>query len=171
MSDACFDDEILVDLAEGRGTMNASAEAHLGVCSNCRRAFAAVARGRGEVFREEPRLESLEGEEPGWDEIGHGVVVGARYVLDAFLGAGGMGIVWRALRADDGASVALKIARSGDLDSCRRFEREARVLAALDHPHIVRIYETLAPTENRGPVIVQELLSGESLAARLARVV
>lgn len=168
MSAVCLDDELLLDVAEGRRPMHTAAEAHLAVCSECRRTFAAIARGRGSTIRD---TSPPEDDEPGWDELGQGVVVGRRYELDSFLGAGGMGVVWRARRVTDGAVVALKIARGADPELCRRFEREATVLAALQHPHIVRVFEILAAhPDTRGPVIVQELLRGESLEMRLARV-
>lgn len=166
MSGACIDDVVLLDIAEGRRPLGATAEAHLAVCSECRRTFAAVARGGGATLRD-PTL--LDGEEPGWDELGQGVVVGGRYMLESFLGRGGMGVVWRARRMDDGRAVAVKIARSADPSLCRRFEREAAILAGLRHPHVVRVFEALAATEARGTVIVQELLHGETLEARLER--
>src|SRR5262245_11471300 len=72
----------------------------------------------------------------------HGPLVGrslAEYRLDALLGAGGMGEVYRAFDSKLGRDVAIKIlpaSFASDADSLARFEREARMLAALNHQHI-----------------------------------
>ena len=163
----CLDDEVLLDVAEGRRALDVATEEHLAVCSECRRVLAAAARGAGRTLREEGP--GPEGGEPSWDELGQEVVVAGRYVLQRFLGAGGMGVVWAARRLDDGAPVALKIARSTDAELRRRFEREARIAATLEHPNIARILDVVPATETRGPCLVQELISGESLEVRLVR--
>ena len=65
------------------------------------------------------------------------------YRLDALLGAGGMGEVYRGFDLKLGRDVAIKIlpeAFTRDADRLARFEREARMLAALNHPHICAIY-------------------------------
>jgi serine/threonine protein kinase len=100
----------------------------------------------------------------------------ARFELKGLLGAGGMGEVYRAHDPTLGRDVALKILPSvflEDADRRARFDREARVLAALSHPHIAAIYgiETLAPEPGGPPLraLVLELVEGETLADRLAR--
>lgn len=86
------------------------------------------------------------------------------------LGAGAMGVVYKA-RYTNGALVALKIL-PGSLDSMEpenlaRFEREAKILQQLKHPHIVRLYGT---GRHRGaPYYAMEYVSGESLAEVLYR--
>src|SRR5262249_15588079 len=105
----CLEDEMLLDLAEGRRPIDPASQAHLAACSECRRILAAVARGAGATLDEQG---AAPGDEPAWDELGQGVTVASRYVLEAFLGAGGMSVVWRARRIDDGARVALKVARA-----------------------------------------------------------
>jgi serine/threonine-protein kinase len=165
---ACLDDELILDLAERRRPMDGASQAHLASCAECRRVFAAVARGAGDTLREGTQGDDP-ASEPAWSELGQGVVVDRRYELEAFLGAGGMGIVWRARRLDDGTPVALKIARAMDADLWKRLEREAQVAAALSHPNIARTLDVLPATAERGPVIVYELLEGETLASRLAR--
>lgn len=65
------------------------------------------------------------------------------YTIVAPLGAGGMGAVYRARDTRLGRDVAIKIlphAFSADPERLARFEREARVLAALNHPHIATIH-------------------------------
>ena len=92
-----------------------------------------------------------------------------RYRLDALLGAGGMGEVYRARDEQLGRDVAIKIlppAFTHDPDRLARFEREARMLAALNHPGICAIYGTEEAAGVR--LLVLELVEGETLADRLA---
>jgi eukaryotic-like serine/threonine-protein kinase len=107
------------------------------------------------------------------------------YEIIGLLGAGGMGEVYRARDTTLGRVVALKIlpaALSNDPERVVRFEREARTLAALNHPHIAQLYgvETgrlVAPNlsgDQSGAsapsyALVMELVDGDDLAARLAR--
>jgi serine/threonine protein kinase len=99
------------------------------------------------------------------------------YEIVARLGAGGMGEVYRARDTRLGRDVAVKVlptSVSADGERLARFEREARVLAALNDPHIAAIYgiEDLAPTTEPGRAatgLVLELIDGETLADRLAR--
>ncbi len=91
------------------------------------------------------------------------------YEVITFIGAGGMGEVYRARDTRLGREVALKIlpdAFAGDPDRLLRFEREARVLAALNHPNIA----TLHGVEESGHVkaLVLELVDGSTLAELLA---
>jgi eukaryotic-like serine/threonine-protein kinase len=99
------------------------------------------------------------------------------YEIIAPIGAGGMGEVYRARDPKLSRDVALKVLPPGfaaDADRLTRFEREARVLASLNHPHIGAIYglETV-PAAALGqpaiPVLVLELIEGESLDAHIAR--
>ncbi len=90
------------------------------------------------------------------------------YEVVAPLGAGGMGEVYRARDTRLGRDVALKvIAADVAADSGRlaRFEQEARAAAALNHPHIVAVFD-IGQSEH-GPYIVSELLEGETLRERL----
>lgn len=86
------------------------------------------------------------------------------------LGAGGMGEVYRARDTRLGRDVALKILPAtfaNDVDRLNRFEREAQVLASLNHPHIAAIYGL--EDSDTGRALVLELVEGETLADRLAR--
>ena len=92
------------------------------------------------------------------------------YRIESLLGAGGMGEVYRARDTKLGRDVAIKILPrhfTSDPDRLARFEREARMLAALNHPHIGAIYGF----EDAGGVraLVLELVEGETLAERIAR--
>jgi serine/threonine protein kinase len=87
------------------------------------------------------------------------------------LGSGGMGDVYRAHDTRLGRDVEVKMlpaAFTADRDRLTRFEREARLLASLNHPHIGAIYG-LEPV-NGVQALVLELIEGETLAERLAGV-
>jgi eukaryotic-like serine/threonine-protein kinase len=92
------------------------------------------------------------------------------YEIVAPLGAGGMGEVYRARDAKLNRDVAIKVlpaAFAADTDRLARFQREAQVLASLNHTHIASIYGL----EKAGDVeaLVLELVEGETLAERLAQ--
>jgi transcriptional regulator with XRE-family HTH domain len=90
--------------------------------------------------------------------------LGGRLELRGEIGAGSMGRVFRAYDTATETLVAAKLvlARAGiELDDLLRFQQESAVLAALDHPNIVRIYDTF--TEQHATCIVMELLDGQSL--------
>ena len=91
------------------------------------------------------------------------------YDVQSAIGAGGMGEVWRAHDRKLGRDVALKILPDGfahDPDRLARFEREARVLASLNHPHIGAIYGFEEADGIRA--LVLELVEGPTLADRIA---
>jgi eukaryotic-like serine/threonine-protein kinase len=90
------------------------------------------------------------------------------YEILAPLGAGGMGEVYRAKDTRLGREVALKVlpeSFSRDADRLRRFQQEARAVAALNHPNILAIHDI--GEEGGAPFIVSELLDGSSLRAEL----
>jgi serine/threonine protein kinase/Tol biopolymer transport system component len=99
------------------------------------------------------------------------------YDITGPLGAGGMGRVYRARDTTLGREVALKILPDrwlADPDRCARFEREARMLASLNHPNIGSIYgvHESEPSPSTGLVVkalVLELVEGETLADVIAR--
>jgi hypothetical protein len=91
------------------------------------------------------------------------------YTLESRLGRGGSGEVWRAVPRRGGDPVAVKVLVAGDP---ARQAREAALLGALDHPHLVRLHEVVNQPRRDGEVrvaLVLELLAGGSLAALLAR--
>ena len=92
------------------------------------------------------------------------------YTIQAPLGVGGMGEVYRARDGTLGRDVAIKIlprAFSIDPDRRARFDREARLLAALNHPHIGAIYGV--EDSNGVRALVLELVEGDTLAERIVR--
>jgi serine/threonine protein kinase/Tol biopolymer transport system component len=107
------------------------------------------------------------------DEVHVSQWIGRRigvYHLQTLLGKGGMGEVYRARDTRLGRDVAIKVlprAFTADPDRLARFEREARVLASLNHPHIGTIHGL---EESEGVrALVLELVEGETLADRLLR--
>ncbi len=92
------------------------------------------------------------------------------YQIQTALGVGGMGEVYRARDTRLDRIVAIKTLRSdvsGDPDRRTRFEREARAVAALTHPHICTLHDVGRHEDI--DYLVMELLDGETLASRLAR--
>jgi eukaryotic-like serine/threonine-protein kinase len=92
------------------------------------------------------------------------------YEVVSPVGAGGMGEVYRARDSRLHRDVALKVLpadRSGDPDRLRRFEREARAVAALNHPNILAVFDV--GSEEGTPYVVFELLEGQTLRRRLER--
>ena len=105
-------------------------------------------------------------EKPG-SSLFTGRRIGA-YQLHELLGAGGMGEVYRARDSILGRDVAIKFlprAFTNDPERLARFEREARMLAALNHPHIGAIYGVEDADGQRA--LVLELVEGETLADRI----
>ena len=150
-----------------------------------RAAFVAAACGRDEALRAE--VEALLAHAPAAEgfletsvgelaahvlasENGASLVGGqiGSYQILSLLGQGGMGEVYRARDTKLGREVAIKVVASAfrsDPERLARFEREARVLATLNHPHIGAIYGWEEGEHVRG--LVLELVEGETLAERL----
>src|SRR6202167_1449339 len=92
------------------------------------------------------------------------------YEITAFIGAGGMGEVFRARDARLQRDVAIKLlpaSFAADEDRLRRFRLEAQSTSALNHPNILTVYDIGA--DGQSPYLVTELLEGESLSSRLRR--
>lgn len=90
------------------------------------------------------------------------------YEIQAPIGAGGMGEVYRARDPRIGRDVAIKVLPPGfakDAERLRRFEQEARTTGSLSHPNILTVYDV--GTHDGAPYLVMELLEGETLRARL----
>jgi predicted ATPase/serine/threonine protein kinase len=99
---------------------------------------------------------------PGTTAVATGDQLGP-YKIEVLLGAGGMGIVYRALDTRLERKVALKLLRSVDADPqlIARFEREARAASALNHPNIVSVHDIGAADQGR--FIVMEYVAGRTL--------
>jgi hypothetical protein len=99
-----------------------------------------------------------------------GEIIADKYKLVSQLGAGGMGSLWMAKNLQLDAPVALKLIRAdiASKEADERFITEARTLARLRHPNIVRVFD-FGRTRHEDPYIVMELLQGETLGGRLNR--
>src|SRR5271166_4400239 len=90
------------------------------------------------------------------------------YEILSFIGAGGMGEVYKARDTRLGRDVALKLLPSSfaaDAERLRRFEQEARAVAALSHPNILAVHDI---GQHQGsPFLVSELLEGDTLRVAL----
>src|SRR5262245_59537263 len=92
------------------------------------------------------------------------------YEITALLGKGGMGEVYRARDAKLKREVAIKVLPdevSRDAERLSRFQREAEVLASLNHPNIAGIYDVQEDGSKR--FLILELVEGETLAERITR--
>jgi eukaryotic-like serine/threonine-protein kinase len=107
----------------------------------------------------QPIWEAVAGSAESADQIRVGTKLGPYEILGA-LGEGGMGKVYRAIDTRLDRAVAIKVSRQ---QFSARFEREARAISALNHPHICTLYDI-------GPnYLVMELVEGETLAQRIER--
>ena len=99
-----------------------------------------------------------------------GEVIGDKYRLLSLLGEGGMGVVWLARNVALDSDVAIKLLRAGEKSDRleRRMLKEARAVARLGHPAILRVFD-FGTTHRRDPYMVMELLDGEDLAKTLER--
>jgi tetratricopeptide (TPR) repeat protein len=140
----CLDDERMFALAQG--SLDASARAHLDRCEVCRAVL-------GHTLR------SLRPEDtPAAETVG-------RYQIEGLIGAGAMGVVYRARDPVLGRAVAVKLLRAARVDE--RQLREAEALARLSHPNVVTVYD--AGRVGERVFIAMEMVKGETLADWLAR--
>ncbi|RMH38071.1 MAG: serine/threonine protein kinase, partial [Deltaproteobacteria bacterium] len=98
---------------------------------------------------------------------GPGAVLG-RYALCEEVGAGGMASVWRAVDRQLRRVVAVKVLHphlAKRADVVARFHREARAVAALDHPHVLRVFDVGGGDGDEPPYLVTEWIAGGSLDA------
>ena len=106
---------------------------------------------------------------PPLSPLAPGDVLGDYEIVGA-LGAGGMGLIYRARDPRLGRDVALKVLAeplAQTPETRARFEREAQAIAALSHPNILAIHDF--GVERGAPYAVMELLEGETLRDRIAR--
>jgi serine/threonine-protein kinase len=104
-------------------------------------------------------------------EISSGEVVAGRYRATRRIASGAMGEVWEGVHRTLGHRVALKVLRRESLactEVVRRFTREAFLLARIESDHVVRVIDFVARSKH-GPVLVMEMVEGESLAEVVAR--
>ena len=123
-----------------------------------------------ENFIESPALDAAARElarDPAADLSGSTLL---HYRVEEKIGEGGMGVVYRARDTHLGRDVAIKLlpeAFSGDRERMARFEREAKLLASVNHPNIAAIHSIEKIEDTR--FLVLELVEGETLAERIAK--
>jgi serine/threonine-protein kinase len=104
--------------------------------------------------------------------LSKGEIIAGRFRLERPLGEGGMGVVWAAQHLVTRKPVALKFLKSTTrrhhAETRRRFLREARAACAVRHPNVVEVHDVIELADD-SPVMVMDLLEGESFASRLAR--
>jgi eukaryotic-like serine/threonine-protein kinase len=92
-----------------------------------------------------------------------------RFRIDAQIAEGGMGVVYRGFDLEFDQTIAIKVLRPGAVDNVARFEREATILATLDHPGVVR-YVTHGVAHEGSSFLVMEWVDGTTLAEYHSRV-
>ena len=134
---------------------------HLGECASCRRASAAFIRSRAGESADTPTLIRSGSEFEG--------AAVDRYVLEAVIGAGGMGIVFRAHDPVLDRNVAIKIIDGRGLSSLRRERllREARTMARIAHANVVPVHD--AGIVDDDVFVTMALIDGTNLRVWLAR--
>ena len=150
---ACPDENLVLAQHDGRltGPEAASLAVHLRACGRCRHLLALLASG-GAAARDAPHPPARLG----------------RYRLGARIGAGGMGEVWRARDPELDREVAIKLVRHAIGDDARlhrALAREARLMAGIAHPNIVKIFDVGLIGEHT--FIAMELCDGTNLAHAL----
>ncbi len=139
-------------------------------------AICPVCHQEGEFCQECPQdhrhyIESADLMKAPDDEL-MGALIGGQYVPVALIGEGGMGKIYRARAKYTGKTVALKILKSEYMEDetlKARFFREAEVVAALDHPNIVKLYGCAPEPAFNTIFMAMELLVGRSMYEALKR--
>lgn len=169
----CLDENQLAGLADGslRSEERAAAEKHLDNCRDCRQMLAALARalpGRGSsddlglpptvIANKLPRLPEL------------GERLAGRFLLEALLGYGAMGVVYKARDEALDLEVALKVLRpdlADKSDLLKQIRREVQLGRRINHPNACRLFDF---GSHEGIFfLIQELIAGESLQALAER--
>jgi predicted Ser/Thr protein kinase len=182
----CLDADDLQDLTSGMltATQRGRMLAHLETCADCSGLAATVMPGAKDAGLLETQAASTGAPEDAGEAptllpqdiletpvmrrasaapVTQGKRLG-RYTMTERLGAGAMGIVWRAEDPELGRDVALKVLRRADPALTERLIREARAMAQVNHPNVVTVYE-VGTGEDGTPFISMELVSGQSLRA------
>ncbi|KYG01206.1 protein kinase [Sorangium cellulosum] len=140
------------------------------ICPRCHRGYA----DRSYAFCPDDGarlVQSLSAAQPAQPTRQFGAVLEDRYVIQGFIGAGGMSRVYLAVDSHTKEQVAVKILNrnfAADRTQRERFLRELEVAAELGHPSIIRVLDA-GERKDGSPFIVLELLTGESLGALLRR--
>jgi hypothetical protein len=143
----CLGEDDILALATGARDVDPAVEAHLATCASCSALVASAVRAA-------PAR--------AWNTL-TGTELGP-YRIEAQIGAGGMGAVYRAFDQRLGRVVAIKVLHE-QAGTARRLSAEARAAAAIDHKAIVKIHDV--GTVDDMQYVAMELIEGENLRARL----
>ena len=100
-----------------------------------------------------------------------GKKIGGKYLLEEFIGEGGMAVVYKAMHINIEKPVVIKILQgrlTANTKSVQRFERESKVTAKISHPNVVSVFDVGFINHNQ-PYLVMEYIKGESLRDKLNR--
>ena len=163
----CLGDDTINAMLEGALAEDHArlARSHIGECDVCRQLVSA-AIDSGSVSGSRTTMPAARS---SWT-IAPGRTI-AGYRIERLLGEGGMGQVFEALHVGLGRKVAIKVLLpelARDQIALSRFDREARLVAALHSQHAVRVYD-LGIAESGEPYLVMEMLDGEDLDTVLKR--
>ena len=147
--DACLSEDDLFAVAHGALADAPSVEAHLATCATCSALLAGVVRAQPSR---------------PWDSLA-GSMLGP-YRIDAQIGAGGMGAVYRAWDPRLARTIAVKVLHGDSAARTEQLAAEARAAAAIDHRAIVTIHDV--GTADGISYVAMELVDGESLRSVLA---
>jgi serine/threonine protein kinase len=168
----CLDANAVQDLMSGAldSTARKAVLGHLDGCDDCREllsvtaadtlkgiAFEATYALLGETMASSAGIgdKAIAAEQVAGNKLG-------RYTLEERLGAGAMGVVWRAADPTLGRAVAVKVLRRADDALTERLVREAQSMAQVNHPNVVTVYEVGEATDGT-TFIAMELVAGQSL--------
>jgi serine/threonine protein kinase len=145
------------------------------VCANCAQPIPKAAPAKPKAVAATPPTGAVTKPDPGASGIGQAISdkpsLGA-YTILGELGRGGMGRVYKAVHKTLRQVRALKVLNKNESrhpNVVARFQREARIVAALDHPHIVKIFEFDQDAERGYYYIVMEYVDGGSVSRILKR--
>jgi tetratricopeptide (TPR) repeat protein/predicted Ser/Thr protein kinase len=160
VASSCLDEDFALALVEQRidDASRRAALQHAARCEDCRRLLAALVRAIPTT---------TEASDDGAGELVElGTVLGP-YVIEGWLGRGGVGVVYlgRDVRLDRNVAIKLLARTDPNAALTRRFVREARILARLSHPNIVGVHDV--GHSAHGMWIAMELVDGETLDAWL----
>lgn len=165
----CLDDETFVDVLDGFSRRSSSQreaiEVHLDRCGSCRRHLSTLlVLEQGVDAQAERKSRRVPRPQP----LRPGAQFG-RYTLVKRLGSGASGAVWQAQDPKLGRDVAIKLIGTGrDPQRSKQVRREAEVLASLNHPNVVEVFD-VGHHDDGLVSIVMELVRGGTLAQRIAR--
>jgi len=156
----------IVEFVFGSKVVKGGLEAHLADCDDCRRLAFALA---GDALEGQGSLGSTRPAPGAPQEAAHAPTQLGRFQIEAEIGRGGMGCVYRARDPELDRTVAIKVKRAHgrlDGDGDERLRREAHALARLNHPNVVAVYET--GRDGAAMYVVMEYVDGTTLDRWLA---